>query len=534
MCERGELSMVNATKPGDEPPIVKKQTYDQAFFLDLAMKGKNLWNAWRRDPANKDIYVTFAHTDFSEAPKDEIDFTDFQFGDCANFSKCKWRGADLFHAGDDFAPGRASFADASFGAGANFEGAIFGDFAKFAGATFGWKTSFAGTYFGQYANFTGAVFDDQATFVFAIFDFAAQFDAAHFEGVSFRGATFGEGGSFSGAVIQFSDFDGAAFGDWIDFSDTSFNGDATFSGTSITRWTAGLQSVVRDFDQDDRRALEKRHEDSRNIYDSAPDRFLKISFQNARFEDDANFSGRDFQHHANFNDVQFCHPPDFDAVTNASRIDLTGARITLALRGIFPSDSEDVIRLRAFRKLAEETRNHDLERDLFLREREVELGVYLQQLWNKLYREGWKDWPKNASRLFSRIPVILIMVFYWALADYGRSFLRPLAWLVASGFFFYSRYLAVLRPQMQMMNPNGVDRYREAVQALAIGNTVPFIGPLTIDADTKRFLLCPAGNCHSPLIPPEGYQWLMLSQNLISIILVFFIGLALRNYFKIK
>ena len=28
--------------------------YDQAFFLNLAAKGKDAWNAWRRDPANED------------------------------------------------------------------------------------------------------------------------------------------------------------------------------------------------------------------------------------------------------------------------------------------------------------------------------------------------------------------------------------------------------------------------------------------------------------------------------------------------
>jgi hypothetical protein len=32
----------------------------KAFFLALAAKGKEAWNAWRRDPANKDVRVTFA------------------------------------------------------------------------------------------------------------------------------------------------------------------------------------------------------------------------------------------------------------------------------------------------------------------------------------------------------------------------------------------------------------------------------------------------------------------------------------------
>jgi len=57
----------------------------------------------------------------------------------------------------------------------------------------------------------------------------------------------------------------------------------------------------------------------------------------------------------------------------------------------------------------------------------------------------------------------------------------------------------------------------------------PYLG----DA-TQIISLLPINNCPSPIIPPEGYQLAVLSQNLLAAILVFFIGLALRNYFKIK
>jgi hypothetical protein len=43
----------------------QSQKYDQDFFLALAAKGKDAWNAWRRDPANKYVRVTFAGIDFS-------------------------------------------------------------------------------------------------------------------------------------------------------------------------------------------------------------------------------------------------------------------------------------------------------------------------------------------------------------------------------------------------------------------------------------------------------------------------------------
>jgi len=58
---------------------------------------------------------------------------------------------------------------------------------------------------------------------------------------------------------------------------------------------------------------------------------------------------------------------------------------------------------------------------------------------------------------------------------------------------------------------------------------------LTIDAEIKKFLFCPGGDASClPPISPEYFQLLVIAQNVLSIILVFFIGLALRNYFKIK
>jgi hypothetical protein len=88
---------------------------------------------------------------------------------------------------------------------------------------------------------------------------------------------------------------------------------------------------------------------------------------------------------------------------------------------------------------------------------------------------------------------------------------------------------------MSQTSALGAAKYAHAVWMVALGNAVPFVGPLTIDGRVKEFLFCPSGNADClPPIPPDGYQLLVLGQNLLSIVLVFFIGLALRNYFKIK
>ena len=340
------------TAPGDEPPAEEPS---KAFFLALAAKGKETWNAWRRDPANKDAYVTFKGVDFSVAPRDGIDFSGFEFGDWADFSQCKWGGGDWDQVRgaypDVFKLGRACFTDASFGHSASFEGAAFGDFASFTSAAFGDLATFKGATFGAYASFDGrASFGDRASFEGAVLGFGARFGAVDFHGsASFGDATFGEGAMFDGAMFGgITSFAGAAFGDWTFFDLAVFKGPVTFKGKSISSGPA-------------------------------PDRFQRIFFARARFEDDAVFSDRFFERAANFTDARFSRPPDFDAVTNASRIDFTGAHISFVSRGKLPWDSEVPVRLRAFRKIAEETKNHDLERELYIEERKAERGVYVHR-----------------------------------------------------------------------------------------------------------------------------------------------------------
>jgi hypothetical protein len=121
-------------------------------------------------------------------------------------------------------------------------------------------------------------------------------------------------------------------------------------------------------------------------------------------------------------------------VTNASRIDFTGAHIGIVPRGKRPrnEDTKVPVRLRACRKIAEETKNHDLERDLYTEERKAERGNYLRQRLEDLKRDHGRI-GQDVRRLIATILWSAVMVFYGALANYGRSFVRPLGWLILSG-----------------------------------------------------------------------------------------------------
>jgi hypothetical protein len=175
-----------------------EEKYDEhvkAFFLDLARQGKVGWNKWRQK--NKDVRVTFAGINFSEAPGNEIDFSGFEFGDYADFSGCAWPGAVGSKSSEVFQPGRACFAYAAFGHEARFDGATFGDGAFFYGVAFDSQASFTRTTFGDGAIFNVAAFGAQATFTRTTFGDGAIFNVAAFGAqATFDGAAFGDEASF--------------------------------------------------------------------------------------------------------------------------------------------------------------------------------------------------------------------------------------------------------------------------------------------------------------------------------------------------
>jgi len=498
------------------------EKYDQEFFISLALKRKDAWNDWRR--ANKGVPVTFAGIDFRKSPSDKINFEGFELGDHADFSGCNWAGVEWKQVPEEcntFEPGRARFTGSVFGSKANFQRTTFGAGADFSGASFGDDAFFHSVVFAEWAFFKGTTFGKFTVFSHAAFGNNALFTRAIFgDYVIFGHANFGDEAIFTG--VAFGDevnFNAAIFGDQANFADAEFRGKTNFTGAAFGDAANFTGAVFR---------AEAKFDKTRFAGSVAFNRerapFVNISFADTRFEGEANFSGRSFEQTANFTGARFYYPPDFDSVPNAGKIDFTGAHVRFVPPNTWwphwTEDSKIPVRLRAFRKIAEETKNHDLERDLYIEERKAERGIY------------WR-WPRNAAHFFAHCLWMIVMGFYWALADYGRSFIQPAAWLIASVFFFDWRYTEDLTPLMA--KAPDVEKYKQALGMLALGNAVPFVGPLTIDTKIKEFLFCAgeiADKC-TP-IPPEGFQFLVIFQNLFSIICVFFIGLALRNYFRIK
>jgi hypothetical protein len=281
--------MADGTTEEAEPPA-EKPKYGQAFFLVLALQGKDEWNKWRCE--HQDVRVTFAGVDFSESPRDGIDFSGFEFGNNAIFSGCTWRGGR-----SGFAPGRAIFHRAVFGRAADFSTAVFGNFANFTGAAFGASASFTGAAFGAAANFQGAVLRWSPDFTTAEFGQGANFTRTLFgPQTRFTLATFGDAAEFSGA----------AFDDEAVFERTNFKGQVGFTGQSPEQWSTQVEAAVKgQVSGDELTRIKDQFEKFCAIRGAGPDRFLRISFFNASFGGEARFSDRSFERMADFTGAHF-------------------------------------------------------------------------------------------------------------------------------------------------------------------------------------------------------------------------------------
>jgi hypothetical protein len=268
-------------------------------------------------------------------------------------------------------------------------------------------------------------------------------------------------------------------------------------------------------------ALKKRHEDSWKTARSGPDRFLPISFACARFDGEANFSGRTFDGSADFSQARFYYPPDFDPWTKDARADFTAAYISFVRPGCllhWTSETKVPSQLRHLRILAEDRKNHDLARDLYIEERKAERGVYWRQLSGlneleaklkditeqeksclvrvaaqakgahcPLAQASRQTWPIGAAHrplpLDPRHVVLLGACRLWPKLRTARRMARR-----ERIFLLLALYRG---PCAAHGEGPDIEKYKQAVRMLALGNTVPFVGPLTIDTEIKRFLFCP-------------------------------------------
>lgn len=503
--------------------------------LALARQGKDAWNAWRKESPGEP--ADFSGADFTLDENKEINFTGLKFGEKANFRGAKFgEGVDFQVA--TFGYG-ASFDCATFGRRARFEGATFGDEASFLRATFDDRARFTGATFGDGAHFVGATFGERAFFEDAKFRHQAHFmgatfgDKAHFVGttfgdeVDFMGAVFGGGAFFGGAAFRgWALFEGTTFRPGAFFEDTTFSGNVYFNSIGEHELEDLRNWISRPLDA----VAKKRFEGNWNAISRTPDVMEAISFAGVRFRGHASFAGRNFRGPVDFAHAYFDQPPDFSATGGWERLSLTGTRFGFSGEIRFQPGTRRAFRrqvrfwttnpdvatqLRQLRGIANEIRAVDAERDLFILERMAERGV----LWKSWWQRGWR-W-----RLFGWLrpdwwqPLIAtaLMFLYRTLSDCGRSVVLPIMWLCVANFGFYLWYARLV--------PKPVP---EALLNLTVSSMLPF-GVLARPAldDAVKMLF-------DTSTVTAAVQAVAAGQGLINLVLLFLLGLALRNHFRVR
>lgn len=334
--------------------------------------------------------------------------------------------------------------------------------------------------------FEDATIDSRATFASAVFAGEANFKRVTFRtNASFDNATFSARSWFQSSSFQgVTRFQGATFTESTDFNLVKFERGARFSGATFC---------------DEARFIETTF--------SSNARFYQTSFYQDSFFRGAKFDGRV----NNFSEALFHRVPDFRITSFLIAPNFHDAKFNYQTNEAAPwwrrvlrcaAHSEDAARFRRLRQLAAEGKDH-----------ERELAFFAEELRAKRFYETTGFWP-----------IALNVAYEWT-SSFGRSISRPifslailtaLAWtaIAENGWTLGSEHEEKLGASIVLATTNGLlllgaDKWQLRQQALelAYGNT------------TSSF---------SMLGSTLAYM-----QSAISLALIFLMGLALRNRFRI-
>jgi hypothetical protein len=360
------------------------------------------------------------------------------------------------------------------------------DIEDFKGFQFPGRTSFAQSTFRGDADFHEAKFFSGVTFYQVAFSKNASFASTTFLGdASFTGALFSWGACFTDAAFfgQAWFLEGV-FSDDVELSEVNFSSDARFSGTKFLgiAW----------------------------FYDTTFSR--GALFTGAMFASDVRFGRAKFAGGTDeFSDVRFGRVPDFRTSRfevsphfRGSTIAYTSSDTASLLRRLLKcaADETHADAYRRLKQFAAEAKDHD--RELFF------FGLELRA---KRFYETTGFWR------------IALNVAYDWLSDYGRSIVRPIIWLAALvaiamtgiSYTFWTTAFDMLTKQ-------------GAVAIVALTNAGLVLGADRWLLRAEAFdRLC--GSCQGRL--GLFADTLSYVQSGLSVSLLFLVGLALRNRFRI-
>ncbi len=358
---------------------------------------------------------------------------------------------------------------------------------EFINIEFAEKISFNGFIFNGDAQFINVIFKEKVTFDCVNFNKKVNFVDSKFEDESSFIWTFFFGPAlFSGAFFGLNDtcygkaiFSGAKFYAICDFIDTVFKNGCDFTEVTFYAWAHFRNARFEGWAEFE----------NATFYDT-------IDFSGAKFFDWASFEKASFDNHVMFHNVEFKHTVDFQSSSFAYPPELHNSSLhqdiildSVVFEG---KDGELPLIERAWRTLRiamSEQHNHQMEHLFF----QFEMDVKLKQF-------GFK----NSFSYFQ-------LAIYKYASNYGWSFLRPIALLICSVAIFAFVYLNF---------SESVPSISEGL-SISVSNTIPF-------SPIKAKIFKELEN------PSVYFVIVSIIQSILSVLLLFLVGLGLRNQFRIK
>lgn len=411
------------------------------------------------------------------------------------------------------------------------------------------KISFAGFELGPRADFSHCVFggaDHRGVAEQDINPYADEIARFLAGGAWFYGARFGPGANFAGAVFEgVAVFQRAAFGRDANFENAAFGDEANFVGAQFGPGTRFAEAAFAGLLQCERArfAGDVTFAANRELPDIA-----HAAFRHARFGGHASFARRRFGERADFAYAVFDRPPDFAGVVGRERVDFQGTRFRLR-EGWIPgwtARTGTLAAIRELRGIARAANNDSAARDLVVLERRAERGV----AWKNAYEAVWAE-PLRKLGLYARaLSATVLLFFYGAFSDCGRSAVRPLAWLALVNAAAYYAYQAHAKPSSTVVGRAARGTWGWMKSLFVSTPPSATTSSATLSADQQRSLFefwwsgaVPGSVTRAAYekaslvlfgtegLPPAVY-FVQFGQAALNLLLVLLLALAVRNHFR--
>lgn len=477
-------------------------TFKGQAAIDLWLAGKEHWNG----TLNKLYFVdiSFEGVDFSVYRTEErptISFAGFRFprGNIV-FSKANFGDGDVIFSEARFEGGQVLFDETTYGRGSvKFDQVIFETkLVRFRDSRF----------LSDVVDFSRSNFDSTCVdFTACTFSKAdVIFYNARFTGyVQFSHTDFGSG---------FTDFHAVQFGDGnITFSAVSFgksntsfnetvfgNGDIYFDSASFA------SSEVSFFNSRFGTGLVRLHDlkcAGASIYFTSIRCQARFWMRNISQLDSLSFRDATFDNVLSISDVQVNNIVDLVNTKLTNQFSLHGLDCSLQREKCFwffkkAVDPADVERANRLKDLAENNKHHTL-------------GLKFHAI--EMRAKRWKHKSKTTSYL-------LDWTFDW-LCNYGQSVLQPFSFWLLLTTVFAVIYTAFFRYPMTTLQQAGHGF------VFSIANSLPFLNTANEGRNKALEILFKKEDVASYILP------LMMIQRVLSVLLLFLVGLGLRNRFRI-